>query len=74
MFKILSVLTYLSSIMYYISDNTLWVVNIMIKSGGLDKNIAKYWKKKKNIFSLFRVITYTIILIYSVILQKNDLN
>jgi hypothetical protein len=74
MFKILSVFTYLCSIMYYISDNSLWLVNIMIKSGGLDKNIGKYWKKKKNTFSLFRVIAYTIILIYSVILQKNDLN
>lgn len=60
--------------MYYISDNSLWLVNIMIKSGGLDKKIGKYWKEKKNTFSLFRVIAYTIILVYSVILQKNDLH
>ena len=72
-FKILSVFTYFCSIMYYISDNILWVINIVVKSGGLDKKISKYWKNKKNFFSLCRVITYTIILVYSVILQKKDL-
>ena len=72
-FKILSVFTYFCSIMYYISDNTLWLINIIVKSDGLDKKIGKYWKEKKNIFSLSRVIAYTIILIYSVILQKKDI-
>jgi len=73
-FKILSVFTYFCSIMYYISDNTLWVINTIVKSGGLDRNIIKYWKNKKNFFSLCRVAAYTIILVYSVILQKKDLN
>jgi hypothetical protein len=59
--------------MYYISDNSLWLISIIVKSGGLDKKLSKYWKEKKNLFSLYRVIAYTIILIYSVILQKNDL-
>lgn len=59
--------------MYYISDNTLWVINIIVKSGGLDRKFSKYWKYKKNFFSLCRVIAYSIILIYSVILQKKDL-
>lgn len=59
--------------MYYISDNTLWLINIIVKSGGLDKKVSKYWKYKKNFFSLCRVIAYTIILIYSVILQKKDI-
>lgn len=68
-FKILSVITYLCSIMYYISDNTLWVVSIIVKSGGLDKIISKNWKYRKNFFSLCRVIAYTIILVYSIILQ-----
>lgn len=60
--------------MYYISDNTLWVINIVVKSGGLDHKITKNWKYRKNFFSLFRVVTYSIILIYSVILQKKDLH
>ena len=72
-FKIISVFTYFCSIMYYISDNSLWLISIIVKSGGLDKKLSKYWKEKKNLFSLYRVIAYTIILIYSVILQKNDL-
>ncbi len=59
--------------MYYISDNILWAVNIVVKAGGLDKQASKYWKHKKNFFSLFRVAAYTIILVYSVILQKKDL-
>ncbi len=59
--------------MYYIADNTLWALNIVVKSGGLDKTIAKNWKYRKNFFSLCRVIAYSVILIYSVILQKKDL-
>jgi hypothetical protein len=43
-FKILSVFTYFCSIMYYISDNALWLINIIVKSGGLDKKISKFWK------------------------------
>jgi hypothetical protein len=70
-FKILSFFTYMCSISYYISDNTLWLLNIIIKSGGLDKRFGKFWKHKKNILSLSRVAAYTIILIYSVVLQKN---
>ena len=72
-FKILSVFTYCCSIMYYITDNTLWTINIVVKSGGLDRTIVKNWKYRKNFFSLCRVIAYSTILIYSVILQKKDL-
>jgi hypothetical protein len=72
-FKILSVFTYFCSIMYYIADNTLWAINIVVKSGGLDRTITKNWKYRKNFFSLCRVIAYSTILIYSVILQKKDL-
>lgn len=72
-FKILSVFTYFCSIMYYIADNTLWALNIVVKSGGLDRTMAKNWKYRKNFFSLCRVIAYSVILIYSVILQKKDL-
>jgi hypothetical protein len=72
-FKILSVFTYFCSIMYYIADNTLWAINIVVKSGGLDRTIAKNWKYRKNFLSLCRVIAYSVILIYSVILQKKDL-
>jgi hypothetical protein len=60
--------------MYYISDNTLWLINIIVKSGGLDKVISKNWKYRKNFFSLCRVIAYTIILVYSIILQRKDIN
>jgi hypothetical protein len=31
-FKIISVLTYLCSITYYLSDNILWFLNILVRS------------------------------------------
>ena len=32
-FKILSTVTYLCSCFYYITDNTLWIIGILITSG-----------------------------------------
>ena len=72
LYKILSAFTYLCSCFYYISDNTLWTVGVLIMSGVTGKETKKFWKKKKNIFSLFRVIAYLIILLYSVILQNQE--
>ena len=71
-YKILSTFTYLCSSFYYITDNTLWVIGVLVASGVGDKSLKKIWKKKKNSFSLFRVIAYLIILFYSIILQNQD--
>jgi hypothetical protein len=71
-FKLLSVFTYACSITYYLSDNVLWFLNILVRSQVIDKRISKTWKDRKNLSSLLRVITYTFILLYSVVLQKKD--
>ena len=78
-YKILSVFTYLCSCFYYLTDNALWTIGILITSGVIDKSIKKVltnltqvWKRKKNTFSLMRVIAYLIILLYSVILQNRQ--
>ncbi len=71
-YKILSTVTYLCSCFYYMTDNTLWIIGILVVSGVTDKTMKRLWKKKKNSFSLFRVIAYLIILLYSVILQNSD--
>jgi len=68
-FKILSVFTYTCSITYYISDNVLWFLSILVKSKVLNKNHIKQWKDRKNFSSLYRIIAYTLILFYSIYLQ-----
>ena len=72
LFKILSVFTYICSCSYYICDNTLWFVGILIRSQAIDKSVKKGWKKKKNMFSLCRIVAYLIILLYSVFLDKRE--
>lgn len=68
-FKLLSVFTYCCSITYYISDNMLWLINILVKSGVATKQYSKSWKQRKNFSSLYRVVAYTLILVYSIYLQ-----
>ena len=80
LFKLLSVFTYFCSCSYYICDNSLWFLGILIKSVSLSKNIPKEisdkfrlhkkdLKRSKNTFSLFRVVAYMIILLYSIFLD-----
>jgi hypothetical protein len=71
-FKILSVLTYCCSITYYISDNTMWLFDVFVRSKIMDKSHKKTWKYRKNFSSFMRVIAYTLILIYSIYLQEKD--
>lgn len=73
-YKILSIFTYLCSCMYYLCDNTLWFLGILIKSGIANKSLKKGIKKYKNSFSLSRIIAYLIILVYSIVLQHKDNN
>lgn len=73
LFKILSVFTYICSCMYYFSDNTLWFIGILAKSGAINKSYKKGWKYRKNVFSLSRIIAYLIILVYSLILQYKEI-
>lgn len=72
LFILLSIFTYSCSCSYYVCDNSLWFVGILIKSKAIDKSIKKAFKRKKNMFSLFRIVAYLIILIYSIILQIKD--
>jgi len=71
-FKALSVFTYCCSIMYYISDNTMWLFDIFVKSKIMDRSHKRNWKYRKNYCSFSRVIAYTLILIYSIYLQEKD--
>lgn len=71
-FKILSVFTYCCSITYYISDNTMWLFDVFVRSKIMDKSQKKIWKYRKNFSSFMRVIAYTLILIYSIYLQEKD--
>lgn len=71
-FKILSVFTYCCSITYYISDNTLWLLGILVGSKILDKSHKRMWKYRKNVSSLSRVFAYTLILLYSIYLQEKE--
>lgn len=73
LFKILSVFTYLCSCMYYLCDNMLWLIGILIKSGAIDKSLKKGWKYYKNSFSLSRIVAYLIILAYSLYLERKEL-
>lgn len=69
-FIVLSVFTYLCSAMYYVTDNALWLVGILIRSQAIDKAAKKGLKYYKNSFSLSRIIAYLIILVFSVFLQE----
>ena len=71
-FKLLSVFTYACSITYYVSDNVLWVLNVLVKSKVLDKAVSRSWKRRKNFSSLYRVLAYTLILFYSIHLQSQE--
>lgn len=71
-FKILSVFTYCCSIMYYISDNTMWLLDVFVRSKIMDKSHKRNWKYRKNFCSFSRVIAYTLILIYSIYLQEKE--
>jgi hypothetical protein len=58
--------------MYYISDNALWFINILVKSKVVEEAYSKNWKQNKNFSSLYRVMAYTLILFYSVFLQNRE--
>jgi len=71
-FKLLSVFTYGCSITYYISDNTLWLLGILVRSKIIDNKHKRNWKLRKNFSSFYRVLAYTTILIYSIYLQEKE--
>lgn len=68
-FKIISILTYSFSFMYYLSDNSLWFISVLIGSKAVDSTLEARVKDKKNLFSLLRIIFYLIILVYSMVLR-----
>ena len=70
----MSVFTYCCSITYYLSDNTLWLLGILIGSKLVDRRHKSYWKYRKNFSSFCRVIAYTLILLYSIYLQEKENN
>lgn len=72
LYKLLSVFTYCCSITYYISDNTLWLLGILVRSKLVDSKQKINWKYRKNFTSFYRVIAYTLILLYSIYLQEKE--
>lgn len=68
-FKVISILTYSFSFMYYLSDNFLWFISVLTTSKAVDPNLEKRIKDRKNLFSLLRIIFYLIILVYSMVLR-----
>lgn len=68
-FKIISILTYSFSFMYYLSDNALWLISVLIQSKAVDKSLEAMIKDQKNRFSLWRIVSYLIILAYSMYLR-----
>jgi len=71
-FKLLSIFTYACSITYYISDNVLWFLNILVRSSVIEKSVSREWKYRKNFSSFLRVLAYTLILLYSIHLQDKE--
>ena len=72
LYKGLSVFTYCCSITYYISDNILWLLGILVRSKLVDQKQKANWKYRKNFSSFYRVIAYTLILLYSIYLQTKE--
>lgn len=68
-FKIISILTYTFSFLYYLSDNALWLISVLIQSKAADKSLEGLVKDQKNRFSLWRVVSYLTILAYSMFLR-----
>jgi hypothetical protein len=68
-FKILSILTYAFSFMYYVTDNMLWLISVLLTSKAIDPSFEAKVKDRKNTFSLLRIVFYLIILIYSMVLR-----
>lgn len=68
-FKILSILTYTFSFMYYVTDNMLWLISVLLTSKAIDRKYEGMVKDRKNTFSLLRIVFYLIILIYSMVLR-----
>ncbi|KAL4473884.1 hypothetical protein ABPG74_022748 [Tetrahymena malaccensis] len=56
LFKFLGVLCNYFSFMYYISDNILFIMTLLIQSKILPKEREHKWKDKKNSFSLLRIV------------------
>ena len=59
--------------MYYVTDNFLWILTVLIKSKVLDKGRTRSVKHKKNWFSFYRVIFYIITLIYDLKLKRDNI-
>jgi len=70
-FKIISILTYSFSFMYYLSDNLLWLISVLIASKAVDPTLEGKIKDRKNLFSLLRIVFYLVILVYSMVLRTS---
>ena len=72
-YKALSIITCIFSALYYVTDNVLWVLSVLIKSKVLAKGREKDVKHKKNLFSFYRVIFYIVTLIYDLKLKSDEI-
>jgi hypothetical protein len=67
----LSLTGHASSFMYYVSDNVLWAVGLMVRNGVLTQPTEHRWKDRKNTFSQANVVVN--ILRLSVLLVMRDM-
>lgn len=68
-FKVISIFTYSFSFLYYLSDNVLWLISVLTLSKAVDPKLEARVKDLKNLFSLWRIIFYLVILVYSMVLR-----
>jgi hypothetical protein len=68
-FRVISILTYSFSFMYYLSDNILWLISVLNISKAVDPKLEGQVKDRKNLFSLLRIVFYLTVLVYSMLLR-----
>lgn len=56
LFKLLSLTGHYASFMYYVSDNLMWIIGVLVHSTVLQKHVLNRWKQRKNSFSQMRIV------------------
>ncbi|KAM3143342.1 hypothetical protein pb186bvf_004403 [Paramecium bursaria] len=56
LFKLLAISGHYASFMYYVSDNLMWIISVLVNSGILNPASEHRWKLKKNSFSQLRIV------------------
>jgi hypothetical protein len=67
--KYLSIITHTFSFLYYLLDNFIWLVNVLIQAGLLGRPLEQQFKQYKNYCSFARCISY-LVLLYELITKR----